>query len=133
MLDLTKRKKLWGLVLRTARNSNIEIPDQTHIDFWEYMRTIEGDIRYIIVEHYNLSTGFFYKAYEEEDVKGKAYMDKIKYMFEDYFENDGGSWEEILFIDLKTNKAYLIDKEKKAQAQQSIGTETIKFFKKQVR
>lgn len=128
MLDKDKQTKLWYLIKRIAYREHIDIPNKTFIDFWEYMRTIEGNIRYIIVEHYNLNIGFFYKAYEEEDVKGKAYLDKIKYMFEDYFSNDSG-WEEISLIDLRTKKAYLIDKKKKI----SIGTETIKFYKKQVK
>lgn len=61
--------------------------------------------RYIIFEDYNLAEGFFCRFYEDGYNFGE--------MFEDYFSDTGGGGEEILCVDMKKMKCYLIGKEVK--------------------
>jgi hypothetical protein len=91
----------------------VDIPKETEDDYWEYMRLPNESVRYLLIEHYNLDTGFFYKAFEESDLKGTTIDEKSKEMFESYFANSESNniAETLLLIDVNTLKAYTITKE----------------------
>jgi hypothetical protein len=94
-----------------ARNLGIvDIPRETEVDYWEYMKVPNESVRYLLIEHYNLDTGFFYHAYEESDLKGTTEQAKLSEMYNHYFKDDEGG-EELLLIDVKNMKAYLLRKE----------------------
>jgi len=111
MILREKRIKIWYLIRRVARKLGIvDIPKEVEEEYWTYMRQPDETIRYLLIEHYNLDTGFFYHAYEESDLKGTTEQAKLGEMYEEYFnENEGG--EELLLIDIKTMKAYLLRRE----------------------
>jgi hypothetical protein len=102
----------------------VDIPKETEIDYWEYMKVPNESVRYLLIEHYNLDTGFFYHAYEESDLKGTTEQVKLGEMYENYFKDDEGSGEELLLIDIKTMKAYTLRKEISSQ---------VKYIKKVVK
>jgi hypothetical protein len=78
----------------------------------KYLEEEEGindkNFRYLLVEHYNIPEGFYFRAYEENNTS--------KEMYNDYFYEEGDtqdSYGEILLVDMKENKCFLIDKEVK--------------------
>lgn len=110
MIPRESRLKIWYLIRKVAHKKGIpNIAEETKRDYWEYMKQPEENIRYILIEAYNLDTGFFYKAIEENELKGTEEQ-KMKYMFEKYFQEDN-SWEDLLLIDVKNIKAYTLTKE----------------------
>jgi hypothetical protein len=112
MIQRETRIKIWCIIRRVAKKLNIvDIPKETEIDFWEYMKVPNESVRYLLIEHYNLDTGFFYHAYEESDLKGTNEQTKLGEMYEHYFKDDKGSYEELLLIDIKNMKAYTLSKE----------------------
>ena len=114
MIQREKRIKIWYLIRRVANKQGIvDIPRETEVDYWEYMKVPNESVRYLLIEHYNLDTGFFYHAYEESDLRGTTEQARLKEMYEDYFESDKGGGETLLLIDVKTLKAYLLSKETK--------------------
>lgn len=112
MIQREKRIKIWYLIRRITKKLGIvDIPKETEVDYWEYMKVPDESVRYLLIEHFNLDTGFFYHAYEESDLKGITEQEKMKEMWEDYFATDEGSGGELLLIDIKTLKAYTLNKE----------------------
>lgn len=101
----------------------------THRKFPEARREyleLEGEInnpknRFIIVEDYNIDDGFYYRFYED-NIHINTKQPDFEGMFEDYFSDTDNStgWQEILIVDMKKMKSYLIDKE-------------IKYHKKEVK
>jgi len=65
--------------------------------------------RFLIVEQYNIEDGFYWKFYEDMTSLNNGKI-AFESMFDDYFSDCGGS-EEILCVDMKERKCYLIDKE----------------------
>lgn len=115
MIPREKRIKIWHLIKRIALKLGVtDIPQTTASEYWEYMKLPNENVRYLLIEHYNLGEGFFYHAYEESDLEGKNTQDeKMKEMFEEYFSDaEGDSTGEILLlIDIKNIKAYTLSKE----------------------
>jgi hypothetical protein len=112
MIQREKRIKIWYLIRRVAKKLGIvDIPKETEVDYWEMMKQPNETVRYLLIEHYNLDTGFFYHAYEESDLKGNTEQVKLKEMYEHYFKDDEGGGEELLLIDVKNLKAYTLRKE----------------------
>lgn len=116
MIQREKRIKIWYIIRRVARKLGIvDIPKETEVDFWEYMKVPNESVRYLLIEHYNLDTGFFYHAYEESDLKGSNEQAKLQEMYEHYFASENGQGETLLLIDIKTLKAYTLNKEVKTK------------------
>jgi hypothetical protein len=114
MIFSEKRVKIWILIKRISKKLGIvDIPKETEENFWTYMRQPSETIRYLLIEHYNLDTDFFYHAFEESDLRATTEQGKLKEMFEKYFANDEGNYETLLLIDVKTMKAYTLSKEMK--------------------
>ena len=113
MIPREKRIKIWYLIRRSATKLGVaDISDETKRDYWEYMKQPNESIRYILIEHYNLDTGFFYHAYEESDLKGANEQTRLGEMYEHYFHDDSeGTNEELLLIDVKSMKAFTLRKE----------------------
>lgn len=114
MIQREDRIKIWYLIRRMAHKEGIkDICEEAKRDFWNYMRAPEGDIRYLLIEHYNLGEGFYYHAYEENEFDDKTESEKLKYMFEHYFADTDGDYtgETLLLIDVKKIKAYTLTKE----------------------
>ena len=115
-LEGKRAKQVWNLIeksyLEVFENTNkkdLEIAEEEYLESEDNINNKKK--RYLIVEHYNLDEGFYVRYYG----------DKITFeqMFEDYFEDCQGGWEEILLVDMKEMKCYLLDK-------------TIKYSKKEV-
>ena len=116
MIQRETRIKIWYLIKRVAKKLNIvDIPKETEEEYWQYMRQPDEFVRWLLIEHYNLDTGFFYHAYEESDLKGTNEQTKMREMFEHYFANadanDNHEHETLLLIDIKNLKAYTLTKE----------------------
>jgi len=75
--------------------------------------------RFIIVEDYNIDEGFCCKFYEDLMSLNDGKI-PIVHFIEDYFNDEGAGWQEVLLVDMKEMKCYLIDKE-------------IKYHKKEVK
>ena len=113
MIQREKRIKIWYLIKRITRKLGIvDIPKDVEEDYWTCMRLPSETMRYLLIEHYNIDTGFFYHAYEERDLKSTNEQGKLKEMYEDYFDEDEGG-ESLLLIDAKTMKAFILSKEVK--------------------
>lgn len=121
MIPKEKRLKIWYLIRRVcAKKGIVDIPDETKQDYWERMKLPAESIRYLVISLYNLEVGFFFREYEESDLKGDNEHSRLKEMYEGYFtrEEDKGkegeeTWEELLLIDVKTMKPWLLTKELK--------------------
>lgn len=113
MIQREKRIKIWYLIRRTATKLGVpEIPRETKVDYWECMKQPNEAVRYLLIEHYNLDTGFFYHAYEESDLKEKGEQTRLGEMYEHYFKDNEGGGEELLLIDVKLMKAYTLNRER---------------------
>ena len=77
--------------------------------------------RWLIVEQYNIEDGFYGRFYEDY-ININTKQPDFEGMFEDYFSDteDSTGWEQILIIDMKEKKSYLLDK-------------NIKYTKKEVK
>jgi len=102
-LEGDKAKTIW----RNLEKIYGKLPEETKDTFFgcmnfdnKYMK----DERYLIVEDYNLQDDFYCRSYKE---KGDCWGDK----YEDYFDNDTDSCEEVLVIDMKEMKFYKLSKE----------------------
>ena len=116
MIPREKRIKIWFMIKKAARKLNIvDIPRETEISFWENMKVPDESVRYLIIDCYCLDTDFFYHAFEESDLKEQGDK-KYEEMFEHYFyqnDNVDSTGETLLLIDVKTMKAYTINKQLK--------------------
>lgn len=117
MIPKDKRIKIWYLIRKvTAKKGVVDIPDETKQDYWERMKLPAETIRYLVIGLYNLDVGFFFREYEEKDLKGNNEPTRLKEMYEGYFAREGGKeedWEELLLIDVKTMKPWILTKELK--------------------
>ena len=101
---------VWDLIGKTVKeiyNGEMKIPEETKEEYFSCEETIEDkNHRYLIIEHYNLDSGF-YCEYQEDGCS-------VSKMYEDYFDDsDGDCQETILLVDMKEMKCYLLDKEVK--------------------
>ena len=131
MITQEERVKLWKVIRRVAYKNRITVPDSVYWDYNDYMKAIEGNIRFIIVEYYNLDSIFTYEAYEESDLKSDKDSDRMAEMFEDFFSDAGKGWNTVLIVDLKTLKPYYLSKEIKEDKKTKI--EKVKYIKKQIK
>lgn len=78
--------------------------------------------RWIVLEHYNIEDGFYCRFYED-GVRFDTGKPDFEGMFDDYFsDTDKNTWrygegEEILMVDMKEMKCYLIGREVKYNKQ----------------
>jgi len=111
VLEGKRTEQVWELI----EKSYLEVFEDTNkkdleIAKEEYLEC-EGSIndkrnKYIFVEHYNLYDGFYGRFYTNEDMNNWGFED----MYEDYFSDCNGNGDEILLVDMKEKKCYLIDK-----------------------
>lgn len=93
-------------IYKKEEEANLEKAKEEYLKFEKEINSPE--FRYLIVEQYNIDSGFFGKFYEDNiNLKGGI---PFKPMFEDYFKDDEGGFEEVLLVDMKEKKCYLIDK-----------------------
>jgi len=120
-----QRVRLWKALKRVAHKNQIEMPQYVYDEFNDCMKTIEvkSELKYMLVEHYNLDTTFTFEAYDEMDFKSTKEADRLKEMFEDFFK-DKKEWNMILLINLKSMRVYYLNKEIKG--------EKIKYVKKAI-
>lgn len=118
-----KKIKLWKLLKRVAYLNETHMPEYVYDEFNDCMKTIEvkNELKYILVEHYNLDTTFTFKAYEEMDLISPKEPERLGEIYEDFF-NDKREWSTILMINFKSMKAYYLTKEIKG--------DKIKYVKK---
>ena len=116
LIEREKRARIWYLIKKAATKLGISnISDEAKNDYFEYMRLPNEAVRYLVIEHYNLNTGFYYHAYEESDLKDCSEQDKLQKIYDDYYSNEEGdmTYEPMLLIDIKTKKAYVLKKKSK--------------------
>ena len=79
------------------------------------IETNHGKILIELDEKNTPKTADNFIRYIEEGFYGRFYIDKTSFlqMFEDYFSDCNGGWEQILCVDMKEMKCYLLDKEVK--------------------
>jgi len=79
------------------------------------MRAPEETVRYLVIDYSSLDVSFLYHAFEETDLKGANENTRLKEMYEGYYkgQEESEGWEELLLIDIKTMKAYILNKELK--------------------
>jgi hypothetical protein len=125
-ISYEKKVRLWKLLKKVAYLNQTHMPDYVYDEFNDCMKTIEvkNELKYILVEHYNLDTTFTFKAFEESDFKSKKETDRLKEMFEDFFNDDKKEWSTILMINFKSMRAYYLTKEVKG--------DSIKYKKKSI-
>lgn len=104
-LDGKRTEQVWELiekVIKKIYGKKLKIPKTTKEEYFEYEDRINNERdRYIVVEDYNLNDGFYARFYGDNWTPRR--------MLEDYFDDDGG-WEQILLVDMKEMKCYLLDK-----------------------
>lgn len=88
----------------------VEIPKEVNEIYWEAMRQPSETARYLLVDYNSLDTDFFYKAYDEADLKSENEAARLKEMYEGY-DKEEETWGALLLIDIKTLKAYMLNKE----------------------
>ena len=131
MLTQEERYKLWKVIKRVAYKNEIVIPESVYSDYNDYMKAIEGNIRFIIVEYYNLDSIFTYEAYEEQDLKSIKDNERVEEMFEDFFLDSGKGWNTVLLVDIKTMKPYYLSKEVAEDKKTKL--EKVKYIKKLIK
>jgi hypothetical protein len=88
----------------------VDIPKEVNDIYWEAMRQPSETSRYLVVDYNSLDTDFFYKAYDEVDLKSNTEAEKLKEIYEGY-DKEEETWGALLLIDIKTLKAYMLSKE----------------------
>lgn len=131
MITQENRYKLWKVIKRVAYKNKIIPPDSVYEEYNDYMKAIEGNIRYMIIEYYNLDSIFTYEAYEEVDLKSPKDNERMAEMFEDFFLEIGKGWNTVLLIDLKTMKPYYLSKEVKEDKKTKL--QKVKYIKKLIK
>ena len=108
-LEGKRTEQIWDLIEKSylevyedTKKEELEIARKEYLEWEDNVNNEE--MRYILVEHYNLYEGICCKFYHN----GHKFED----MFEDYFDGSDG-WEEILIVDMQEKKCYLVDKEVK--------------------
>ena len=123
-LEGKRTKQVWNLIEKAVKKIHIKFwkkvdfseAKKEYIEYEDEVNNLSN--RFIIVEDYNINDGFYCRFYEDDiNLKGKI---PIREMIENYFDDGYGGSEEILMIDMKKMKCYLIDKE-------------IKYSKKEVK
>ena len=113
MIQRETRIKIWYLIRRVCKKIGvIDIPKQTEESYWTYMRQPDETVRYLVIDYSSLDTDFFYRAYEESDLKATTEQGRLKEMYDGYSQGEV-NWEDLLLIDIKTMKAYILNKELK--------------------
>lgn len=113
VLEGKRAKQVWELIKKVylevferVSEKDLEI---TKEEYFEHEDDINNkDNRYLMVEHYNLDEGFYYRCYKDSPSRFK-----FEDMFDDYFHSPEMGWEQILLIDMKEMKCYLLDKDVK--------------------
>jgi len=117
-LEGKRTEAVWELIEKAVRKlckdwiTDIDILE-TKDRYLEYEDKVNDKTnRYILIEHYNFGDDFYSSFYEDGT--------KVWDMFEDYFSDTGDStgWQEILCVDMKLKKCYLLDKETKYKKQE---------------
>ena len=113
-LEGKRVKQIWELieksyleVYKNTKKSDLEIVKEEYSNYEDDVNDKKN--RYIVVEHYNLDEGFYCRFFH----KGIPNENVFEFMFENYFGDVDGSWEQILIIDMQEKKCYLVDKEVK--------------------
>lgn len=115
VLEGKRTGQIWDLIEKSylevfegVNKKDLEIAKE---DYFKLETEINVELnRYLLVEHYNLNDGFY----------SQFFGDGVSFegMFEDYFEEDNGGFEEVLIIDMQEKKCYLVDKEVKYPKQE---------------
>ncbi len=125
-LEGKRTKQVWNLIEKAVKK--IHIKYWKKIDFSEAKKEYsdyENDVnnlsnRFIVVEDYNIEDGFYCRFYEDIMSSNNHGKLPISHFVEDYFNDDGSGSQEILLVDMKEMKCYLLDRE-------------IKYSKKEVK
>ena len=108
-LEGKRTERVWELIEKSVKEvykEDIKIPKETKKEYFSYEGIINDKIyRYLIIEQYNIEDDFYFRYYEEDW--------GVEQMYENYFADCDGSWEQILLVDMKEMKCYLLDKELK--------------------
>jgi len=125
-LEGKRTEAVWNLIEKSITKIYKRVKNK--IDFSEAkkeFKDVEDEVnnpeyRWIVIEHYNIEDGFFGNFYEDipNINTGKP---NFAGMFVNYFDDDvqdSTGEQEILFIDMKEMKSYLIDKEIKFHKQE---------------
>lgn len=111
-LEGKRTERVWELIENAVKEiygGNMKIPKETKEEYLVCEKEINDEAnRYIIIEDYNIGEGFSHRLYE---VTTKRVKNLFSTMFEDYFSDCNGGWEQILLVDMKEMKCYLLDKE----------------------
>ncbi len=106
-LEGKRAKQVWELIEKTylkvfedTNKKDLEIAKEEYLGCES--RINDKRERYILVEQYNLDEGFYVRYYG-----GNITFEQ---MFENYFEDCAGGWEQILLVDMEEMKCYLLDK-----------------------
>lgn len=131
MITQEERFNLWKVIRRVAHRNELNIPDSVYWEYNDYMKAIVGNIRFIVVEYYNLDSIFTYEAYEERDLKSIKDNERMAEIFEDFFSDSGKGWNTVLLVDIKTMKPYYLSKEISVDKKTKL--EKIKYVKKLIK
>lgn len=115
-LEGKRTERVWELIknaIKEIYKEKFEIPEETKEEYLENEEWVnDKKNRYIIVEDYNIENGFYGRFYKDKQSKNFEEM-KFEDMLEDYFSDCDGGSEQILLVDMKEMKCYLLDKEVK--------------------
>jgi len=108
-LENKRTERVWELIenaIKEIYKEKFEIPETTKEEYLENEGQINNEKnRYIIVEDYNIEDGFYGRFYSEKE--------NFEQMLDDYFSDCSGETAQILLVDMKEMKCYLLDREVK--------------------
>lgn len=115
-----RANSVWKLILDSInklykeKTEESNLVEATNTYFRDCAEEIDKeDYKYIIVEQYNIEDDFYWRLYKEDEVDITDGKKNFAYIFEDYFSDDGeysNSWNDVLVVDLKELKSYLVGK-----------------------
>ena len=122
-LEGKRTEAVWKLIEKSVEEiyeEKTKIPEVTKEEYLENEFQVNDDkFRWLIIEQYNIEDGFYGRFYED-GINVYTKQPDFEGMFDDYFSDADGGWEQILIIDMKEKKSYLLDK-------------NIKYTKKEVK
>lgn len=112
-LEGKRTGQIWELIEKSylevfegVNKKDLEMAKEEYSEFVDEVNDEKN--RYVLVEHSNLSEGFYCRVYPE----GMPTTNIVEFMFENYF-SDGEGWGDVLMIDMIEMKCYLVIKEVK--------------------
>ncbi len=107
VLEDKRAKQVWDLIekaylgiFENINKKELEIAEEEYLEYEDNVNNEKN--KYMLVEHYNLNDSFYARFYEDNI--------SAENMFEDYFEDCAGGWQQILLVNMKEMKCYLLDK-----------------------